>query len=158
MIILEISEELKQLYRDDWLPKRETVLEKELFLFFPELQLTLSENSIEAGSFKLTESICEENDLVFGGCYSSELKVTLYNIVQDLTGKKVVVWQMVENRYRMDLGTFVVENAKKKASNPMWKELIAYDETKVKLDKDCARFYENFYREKRRFKSDTRKI
>lgn len=148
MIKLQISEELKQLYRDDWLPKRETVLEKELFLYFPDLELTLSEsNGIEAGTFKLTESICEESDLVFGGCYSSELKVTLYDIVQDLTGKKVVVWQMVENKHRMDLGTFVVESAKKKASNPMWKELIAYDETKVKLDKDCSRFYEDFFKD-----------
>lgn len=143
---MQVSEELKQLYRDDWLPKRDTVLEKQLFLYFPDLNLTFSEDDgVQMNSFKLTESICEEKELVFGGCCSSELKVSLYDVVQELTGQKVIVWQIVDNVHRMDLGTFYVDSAKKKASNPLWKEIIAYDETKYKLDKDCAEFYNNFF-------------
>lgn len=138
--MLEIDENLRQIYKNDSLPLTEEVSYKKLILYFPTLNLTITNNQLVQGSFSLEESLCSDNDLNFGACESAQFKVTVADVEQDLTGLEFSAKQIVNDVYEMPLGTYIVDSAKKQ-SDKRFKDIIAYDHIKTKLNVDVAEWY-----------------
>lgn len=129
--MLSIPEELKELY------KQENIF-KYLTLYFPELDLTITNEKIVDKSFTLTESLCSETDLTFGACEAAMIEITVADIIQELSGKVMVITQTVEE-YEMPLGTYIVDTAEKQ-SDKRYKKLTAYDYM-LKTDIDVSAWY-----------------
>jgi archaellum component FlaC len=129
--MLSIPDELKELY------KQENVF-KYLTLYFPELDLTITNEKIVDKSFTLTESLCSETDLTFGACEAAMIEITVADIIQELSGKVMVITQTVEE-YEMPLGTYIVDTAEKQ-SDKRYKQLTAYDYM-LKTDIDVSAWY-----------------
>lgn len=139
--MLNISEELKNIYKNDSLPYVDTLSYKELILTFTDGSniLVVSKDQIVGDSFSLTESLCSEIDLTFGGCEASQCKITVADVETELKGMTLTVVQRVNNTHEIPLGVFVVESAKKQA-NLRFKDVVAYDYCKL-LDVDVADWY-----------------
>lgn len=138
--MLDIANELKSIYKNDAIPLSDSVADKQMFFYFPNLELTITNSQIKGESFELTESICTASDLSFGGCESSQLKVVLADVEEELVGQLMVVTQVVNGIYTMPLGIYIVDSAKKQ-SDRRFKDLIAYDFIKSKSDVDVAEWY-----------------
>ena len=132
--MLEISEEVKNLYRNG-------TNSKSLILQFSELDLSITNEKIYYESMEITESISEEDELIFGDCNSAEFKVLVADIEDDLTGLSFIVTQTLNNNpnYVMPLGTYKVKSCRRQ-SDRRFKEIIAYDDM-LKLDRDVTAWY-----------------
>lgn len=135
--MLNVSEELKNLYRLEhtW---------KELILYFPTINKTITNDGIVMESMKLTESICEEEELTFGGCNSAMFEISIFNVTENLQGQKMVVSQNVYTEdgttyLTMPLGTYYVDTLKKQ-TNGLYTDLVAYDRMKD-TDMDVSAWY-----------------
>lgn len=137
--MINIDDNLRQLYKNDSLPNVSELSYKQLFLYFPGLNLTITNDPIVFDSFRLEESLCSESDLIFGSCESAQLKVTVADVVQDLKGQEMIVTQVVNGIYQMPLGTYKVESAKKQA-DLRFKDIVAYDRM-AKFDIDVSAWY-----------------
>lgn len=137
--MLNVSDEIKSLYRTDYLPQREKNVHKELFLFFPELDILIENDRIYTESMKLTESLCSEEDLTFGGCEAAQFEITLADVGEEIIGKEMVVVQMLDGAYNMPLGTYVVDSVKKR-DDLRFKDIIAYDNM-IRFDCDVSAWY-----------------
>jgi hypothetical protein len=137
--MFEIEEELKELYRTDYFPARDSQLKKELKLYFPELDKTITNESIFSESMKLTESICSESDLTLGGCEASEFAITVAGVGDEIVGKKLIVTQTVDGQFDMPLGTYRVKSSQKR-DDLNFKEILSYDRI-VDTDIDISSWY-----------------
>ncbi len=117
--MLIIDDELKELY------KQENVY-KNIRLYFPALDLTIENDRIPSEKFELTESLCSYTDLTLGCCESAQIRVTVADILQDISGFEMQVIQEVDNAYEMPLGTYWIMSAEKQADK-RFKEIIALD-------------------------------
>ena len=138
--MLDILDEIKLLYRTNTVPQTDTNVK--LKLYFPELDLTVSNDQIYGEDFALTESICSDTNLTFGGCEASSVEIKVADVTQDITGKKMVVTQILNGIYEVPLGEFKVDSAKK-TNDLRYKQIIAYDYSKEAFGKDVAEWYEN---------------
>jgi hypothetical protein len=137
-----VPEALKTIYKNDFIPAVPVNYDKYLILYFPELDLTIDTRTtgrIDGDSFSLDESLCSASDLTLGACEASILKIKINGIVQDLTGRKCVVTQHVDNTYEMPFGEFTVKTAGKQ-SDLGFKELTMFD-SMVKSDVDVSGWY-----------------
>lgn len=132
--MLDVREEIKDLYRGD-------SVKKSLKLYFPEIDLTIKNKNIFSESMALTESVCEEDELTFGGCNAAEFRITVADIPQDLSEQIFTVAQVLDNNpdLVMPLGTYKVKSCKRQ-SDRRFKEIIAYDRM-LNLDKDVLPWY-----------------
>ena len=135
--MLNVSDELKNLYRLEY-------TRKELVLSFPTISKTITNDGIVMESMKLTESICEEEELTFGGCNSAMFEVSIFNVTENLQGQKMVVTQNVytedgSSYLTMPLGTYYVDSLKKQ-TNGLYTDLVAYDRMKD-TDTDVSAWY-----------------
>lgn len=62
---------------------------------------TLSPSQVVAESMELSQTICDEDELVIGGCIPTQLTLSVMNITQDLTGKRIAV--KIRGRYHSNL-------------------------------------------------------
>lgn len=139
--MLDISEDLKAIYRSDRVPLVPELAYKELNLYFPDLDLTIGTDRIVDDSFSLQESLCSADDLELGACEGAILKVTVANLVEDLSGYTFVITQAVNGTYTMPLGTYKIDSCKKQ--NDQWfREIVAFD-SMTKTDVDVANWYNN---------------
>lgn len=139
--MLKISEAIKNKYRNDKMPYLDKPINKSLYLYFPALNLTVTNDKINGDSMSLTESICEEEELTFGGCNAAEFCITLADIEEDLNGQIFVVTQTLDDNpnYKMPLGTYKV-NSCKRQSDRRFKDIVAYD-MMLNTDKDVTAWY-----------------
>lgn len=61
---------------------------------------TLLPSQIVSESLEIDQSICDSDEIVIGGCIPSQLRLSVMNITQDLTGKRIVV--KIRGRYRSE--------------------------------------------------------
>lgn len=132
--MLEVSEEIKDLYRNG-------TKSKSLILNFPALNLTITNDKIYYESSNITESISEGDELTFGDCNSAEFKITVADITEDLNNQQFTVTQVLngDKNYSMPLGTYTVKSCKRQ-SDRRFKDIVAYDDM-VKLDRDVVAWY-----------------
>lgn len=81
---MNITDEAKQAFMDSSVPK-------ELYITFPNINLTVDMEHIIYESMTLKESVLESGSIEFVGCISSEFSISLYGITQDLKGQRIIV-------------------------------------------------------------------
>ncbi|WP_429149171.1 tail fiber domain-containing protein [Anaerotaenia torta] len=111
---------------------------------FPALNLTVDTGQFaeDKGDFELSESICTGGQLKFGKCNASQVKFTVADVTDEITGKEFSLTQQVINgsqTYDFPLGHFTVETAPKQ-DDLRFKDVTAYDRMK-RIDVDVADWY-----------------
>jgi hypothetical protein len=132
---MNVTDELKQLYKTDSTPKTYTI-------YFPGLDLTITNTQLVQGNFDITEDICSDKDLKYGSCIASQVKFTVADVTQDLKGKLFTVTQTM-GEYVVPIGTYVVDSCTKQ-NNLRFKDIIAYDAIQ-KTDIDVSAWYNSLF-------------
>lgn len=134
--MVSVSEETKKSYKDP-------TGNKHIQIIFPEIPLTIGESRIYSESMRLTESISESNSIEFVGCISSQFKINIHNLKEDIKSKKLIakIWTDDSEEEPITLFNGIVESAIKQ-SNKQIKEITAYDELYSKGNKDVSSWYE----------------
>ena len=138
--MLDITTELKDLYKTDYLPYRSEPVQKDLRFTFTDPALVIDNKQVVAGSFDLQESLNSSEDLAFGSCEAACLKIKFADINEDLKGKTFTLTQTVDGA-EIELGTFTVDSAIEQ-DNRRFLEVTAYDNM-LKFDKDVVDWYES---------------
>lgn len=132
--MIKISEEIKKLYIEDGTPIELEVRFKDNA--FP----TIKGSDVLSEQMTLHESICEEEQLKFGGCNASSFELTVFNLNSGIKGYEIEP-VLITNKTEIPLGVFYVETIEKYAGKD-YKKLTAYDKMRY-FDVDVKDWYEN---------------
>lgn len=130
---MDVSEATKKAYKSD-------SVHKNLNIYFPELDLSISHPNIYAESMRLKESILEKNSIEFVGCIASMFSIQIYGISSDLKGKKIEASISADDTDDIYIFHGVVDSAVKQ-SNKNYKKITAYDELYTKGNIDVSSWY-----------------
>ena len=151
--MLSIDERVKELYRAD-------STDKHLILDFyrdgeDEPYLHLSSSNVQAESMEIDESLSSSENLDFGSCEATQLKITLFHISDVVKGSRLVIYQMLEgiwpaadlfpgddifpDGYKMPLGTYIVQSAERQ-TNRIFLDITALDQMSL-FDVNVAEWY-----------------
>lgn len=137
--MLNVSEELKQIYRKNMLPLTAEKAKMQGKIVFKELGVTIENDRIVQNTFRLTESISESGDLDFGSVNASVVEFTVADVPEDLNGKTFTITHVVNGTYTIPLGTFTVDSCKRQ-DDLRFKDIVAYDNMQ-KFNIDVADWY-----------------
>jgi len=142
---MAVPETLKNIYRNDRFPLASSIASKELYLDFPELDLTVGTEQFaeDKGEFELMDSICSDGNLKFGKCNSAQVKFAVANVTDDINGKEFILTETVNDTYPVPFGVFTVESCPKQ-DDLIFKSVTAYDRMK-KIDVDVAAWYNSLF-------------
>ena len=132
--MIKISEEIKKIYIEDSTPIELEVRFKDNA--FP----TIKGSDVLSEQMTLHESICEEEQLKFGGCNSSSFELTVFNLNSGIKGYEIEP-VLITNKTEIPLGVFYVETIEKYAGKD-YKKLTAYDKMRY-FDVDVKDWYDN---------------
>lgn len=132
--MIKISEEVKKLYIEDSTPIELEVRFKDNA--FP----TIKGSDVLSEQMTLHESICEEEQLKFGGCNASNFELTVFNLNSGIKGYEIEP-VLITNKTEIPLGVFYVETIEKYAGKD-YKKLTAYDKMRY-FDVDVKNWYDN---------------
>ncbi len=132
--MIKISEEIKKLYIEDSTPIELEVRFKDNA--FP----TIKGSDVLSEQMTLHESICEEEQLKFGGCNASSFELTVFNLNSGIKGYEIEP-VLITNKTEIPLGVFYVETIEKYAGKD-YKKLTAYDKIRY-FDVDVKDWYDN---------------
>ena len=139
--MLSVDERVKELYRAD-------STDKHLILDFyrdgeNEPYLHLSSSNVQAESMEIDESLSSSENLDFGSCEATQLKITLFHISDVVKGSRLVIYQMLEgiwpaadlfpgddifpDGYKMPHGTYIVQSAERQ-TNRIFLDITALDQ------------------------------
>lgn len=151
--MLSVDERVKELYRAD-------STDKHLILDFyrdgeDEPYLHLSSSNVQAESMEIDESLSSSENLDFGSCEATQLKITLFHISDVVKGSRLVIYQMLEgiwpaadlfpgddifpDGYKMPLGTYIVQSAECQ-TNRIFLDITALDQMSL-FDVNVAEWY-----------------
>lgn len=103
---------------------------------FPNLNLTYNNSGILAESFRLTESLCDNDSLEFVGCVASQCQVSLYDVEYDVKGQRMTV--MIDDIPMFD---GIVDSVEIQTPS-LVKKITAYDKLYSISDVDVAAWYQ----------------
>jgi hypothetical protein len=132
--MIKISEDIKKLYIKDGTPIELEVRFKDNA--FP----TIKGSDVLSEQMTLHESICEEEQLKFGGCNASSFELTVFNLNSGIKGYEIEP-VLITNKTEIPLGVFYVETIEKYAGKD-YKKLTAYDKMRY-FDVDVKDWYDN---------------
>lgn len=132
--MIKISEKIKKLYIEDSTPIELEVRFKDNA--FP----TIKGPDVLSEQMTLHESICEEEQLKFGGCNASSFELTVFNLNSGIKGYEIEP-VLITNKTEIPLGVFYVETIEKYAGKD-YKKLTAYDKMRY-FDVDVKEWYDN---------------
>ena len=132
--MIKISEEIKKLYIEDSTPIELEVRFKDNA--FP----AIKGSDVLSEQMTLHESICEEEQLKFGGCNASSFELTVFNLNSGIKGYEIKP-VLITNKTEIPLGVFYVETIEKYAGKD-YKKLTAYDKMRY-FDVDVKDWYDN---------------
>lgn len=133
--MLNINEEIKTLYKQD-------SSEKSFNIYFPDLSLTISNPQLVAGSFSLVEDLFTTDSVTYGSCVASQVKFTIADVAQDLTGHTFTIVQNIGGA-QITFGSFVVDSCVKQKTL-RFKDIVAYDRMK-KVEVDVSDWYNSLF-------------
>lgn len=118
---------------------------------FPNLGITLDNDTIHEESIIWKQSICEEADLEFGGCIASSFEfeaaelsnVSLKGAMFQVTMQFVDKDDNLLTQEEIPIGTFKVDTATK-VDDQDYRKIIAYDQMHDAMD-DVAEWYESYF-------------
>ncbi|WP_368270751.1 tail fiber domain-containing protein [Enterocloster lavalensis] len=128
------DEDVKLLYPEDTLYPSD-----DLFPMDQEPCYVIENDQISYESLCLTESLCDDEDLILGACDASELVVIVADVHQDLTGKEFIATLEIGG-YEMSLGIYRVDSFERQADRRL-KKIIAYSRM-TRFRKDSASWYQ----------------
>jgi hypothetical protein len=140
--MLSISEELRNILRNDRFPLTDTITPKDLEIIFDGMDPIYADQVVD-DSFELTESIIIDDDIRFGACRASQIKFKLANVQEELKGREFTISQLIGDDHIIPLGKFKVESAKLE-DDLIFKEVIAYDKLKD-TDVDVSEWYNGLF-------------
>ena len=113
---------------------------KELHITYDGGEITNAE--LHSNQFDLTESICSENELRFGGCEASCVRFKISNIFESLVGKEIDVSMVLDNHKNnpFKFGKYKVFSDVPTADRA-FKEIVAYDKMYDIINADVAEWY-----------------
>lgn len=118
--MIEVSTETQEAYLSDSCLKNVQV-------FFPDINLTLSNNDIVTESLQIKESILDKSSLEFVGCISSFASIQVYGRSENFKGQHIEISVRDENtNTKINLFHGIVDSDKGTASRGI-KTLEAYD-------------------------------
>ena len=132
--MIKISEDIKKLYIEDSTPIELEVRFKDNA--FP----TIKGSDVLSEQMTLHESICEEEQLKFGGCNASSFELTVYGLDKRVKGKEIMP-VLITNKTEIPLGVFCIDTVEKFAGKDYVK-ITAYDRIKY-FDTDVKDWYKN---------------
>ena len=132
--MIKISEDIKKLYIEDSTPIELEVRFKDNA--FP----TIKGSDVLSEQMTLHESICEEEQLKFGGCNASSFELTVFNLNSGIKGYEIEP-VLITNKAEIPFGVFYVETIEKYAGKD-YKKLTAYDKMRY-FDVDVKDWYDN---------------
>jgi hypothetical protein len=103
---------------------------------FPNLSLTYTNSGIVKESFRLTESLCDNDSLEFVGCIASCCQISLYDVQYDLKGQRMTV--MIDDCPMFD---GIVDSVEIQTPS-LIKKITAYDKLYSISDVDVASWYQ----------------
>ena len=113
------------------------------------VQKTLTNSDIHFQQFELTESICSQNELRFGGCESTCIKFRVNdnheeNNVYPIKGKRLQVYLTLNRTKTVNIGTYIVDSDKATADKKH-RDIVAYDRMQSIINaENVADWYNNF--------------
>lgn len=112
---------------------------EELFPAEQEPSYIIENSQMQTESIKITEGLCESNDLKFGECNAAQFEVTVADVQQDLTGLEFMVTLEVDG-YEMAMGIYTVDSFVRQADRRL-KKITAYDRMQ-KFSTDVSAWYQ----------------
>lgn len=104
---------------------------------FPSLNLTYTNSEIVAESFRLTESLSDNESLEFVGCIASCCQISLYDIEKDIKGQRITV--MIDD---IPLFDGIVDSVEIQTPS-LTKKITAYDKLYSISEVDVASWYKS---------------
>lgn len=106
---------------------------KDYVFYFPEIDFSITNETIHEESVSIKESICEDEEFTLGGCIASSIEFEVSEIIkQDLTGIEFTATLYVNLKddgtydLKMEMGRYRVESAKM-VDDKDYKKVVAYD-------------------------------
>ena len=87
--------------------------------------LVIENDRIVSESLQITESLCSDEDLVFGSCEGAELQITVADVIEDVTGREFTLTVEIGG-YEMALGIYTVQSFVRQ-SDRRKRKITAYD-------------------------------
>ena len=140
--MLSISEELRNILRNDRFPLTDTITPKDLEIIFDGMDPIYADQVVD-DTFELTESIITDDDIRFGACRASQIKFKLANVQEELKGREFTISQLIGDDHIIPLGKYKVDSAKLQ-DDLIFKEVIAYDKLKD-TDVDVSAWYNGLF-------------
>lgn len=114
---------------------------KNLKVYFPELEMTIGMNHIDEESFKLDEKTEKDSYLMFTGCNSSFMSIVFVGITENFKGRKVEVSITAGNTDEIPVFKGIVDSQKITDYDEGRSEIKAYDVLYSKGQTDIANWY-----------------
>lgn len=123
----------EQLFRKDSIKKE---------WFITGTNIDLSNADLYSESMELSESICSDNNIIFGSCVASVLKFTTSAISTDFKDKDILVQIILneDHNHIFTLGTYTVVEETLSADKTK-KDIVAYDALYKIINTDVATWY-----------------
>ena len=131
--MINVTTETKNAYRAD------SSL-KEITLSFPNLELEIGTDQLDLESMELVESISEDESIEFIGCNSSQFKVTIHGVEDNLKGEEIIASIQVGETESINLFHGIVDDVTISA-NKSHKTLKCYDILHSVANIDISKFY-----------------
>lgn len=112
---------------------------EDLFPVEQEAVYIIENSQMLTESIKITEGLCESDDLKFGECNAAQFEVTVADVQQDLTGLEFMVTLEVDG-YEMAMGIYTVDSFVRQADRRL-KKITAYDRMR-KFNIDVSSWYQ----------------
>ena len=138
--MINISTELKDLFKHDYAPYRTSPAHKELTMTFTNPLIVIGNTKRKADTFSLDECLCDGESLKFGDCQASIMKFTCADVTDDIVGKEFVCVESVGS-IDIDFGVYKVYSAEK-TDDLRYKAITAYDRMK-EFDINVIGWYNN---------------
>lgn len=100
--------------------------------------MVIENNRILSESLQISQDLSSGNDLVFGSCESSELQITVADVIEDLTGKEFTI-SVEAGNYEISLGIYTVKSFVRE-SDRRKRKITAYDRMQ-RFNLDVAIWY-----------------
>lgn len=132
---MNVNEATKNAYRSD-------SSQKEIRLYFPEIDLSVGMDQIDYESMELTESISENESIEFIGCNASKFKITVRGISDNLKNEKIEAYILSGNTQEIPLFFGVVSDVSLSADKSH-KTLKCYDNLYLLSKVDVSEWYKS---------------
>lgn len=100
--------------------------------------IAIENDRIESESLNITETLSSSDDIEFGSCEASKLEITVFDVVENLTGKEFMLVLKI-GEYELEMGYYTVESYVRQ-SNRRKRKITAYDRMR-KFNTDVSTWY-----------------